>query len=694
MTEEVPDEVLDVILANALMIPERTFEAWRVPHTFAGTPRSTVANLLLVSRRWHDIGKPWLYESAILRTREQTNALAAAVAKEYKNGRKLGCYMRRLRIDSGYTDTTSLLLRHTPKIVSLFLGFDISIDDQTKRLMRALRTINPRRLYMDSMRGLSTDIGHKSMAGLLANAVASALPYWTKLTRIDTSPEFIWLVALVPPLRELKSLSTVSMSNHSAVHPMAYDVIEALIANPSVKTIQIRDGTRWLAWKGPRSDYDKEKIYLGQGNDMVCWAEFPQVALRPPSFRLPELPIKLWRSIFNYATAEVPVAVNERINVTRRAIVLINKLSYDVGIEFLYARPLLVSERAVDGFLERVSTSVRLAALVQDLDVNTGEPFTKQKHLRAPLIGLRRVTRAIKVFPTLLDHLADHEVLPLTFSEQALSREDSLTQSAFRSFVHLRRLALYGGSGSSADEPQSNILSNLESLALYDSNPGVIAVFSSLYLPSLREFEFERCSATSMVDFLTRHGHKLYKLVIDLSTRTPEDVVPVFDLCPNVRELHLITLTPPSAIPFMKKSETHTRLHLLVFPAVTIQSRSDMTPGLEQWNNIILFLTQMRHKLPALEEIRTLASLEWPLHQDDYQRALSCAAHIAYGLHKIGISLSDARGTRWARFDRIKPEEYQLYQARATMSQSSMQTVPLPVGMNVIAGFGLVPPHA
>ena len=47
-----------------------------------------------------------------------------------------------------------------------------------------------------------------------------------------------------------------------------------------------------------------------------------------------------------------------------------------------------------------------------------------------------------------------------------------------------------------------------------------------------------------MVDFLTRHGHKLYKLVIDLSTRTPEDVVPVFDLCPNVRELHLITLTP------------------------------------------------------------------------------------------------------------------------------------------------------
>ena len=181
MTEGAPDEVLDVILENALMIPERTFEAWREPQTFAGTPRSTVANLLLVCKRWHDIGELWLYESAIIRTREQMSALAIAVTREYKNGRKLGWYMRRLRIDSGYADTASLFLRHTPKIVSLFLGFDISIDDQTKRLMRALRTINPRRLYMDSMRGLSADIGYKSSAGLLANAVAGALPYWTRL---------------------------------------------------------------------------------------------------------------------------------------------------------------------------------------------------------------------------------------------------------------------------------------------------------------------------------------------------------------------------------------------------------------------------------------------------------------------------------------------------------------------------------
>ncbi|KAI0332478.1 hypothetical protein GY45DRAFT_478919 [Cubamyces sp. BRFM 1775] len=688
MTEEVPDEVLDVILASALVIPERTFEAWRLPHTFSGTPRSTVADLLLVSKRWHDIGKPWLYESAIVRTREQMDALAIAVAKDHKNGRKLGWYMRRLRIDSGYADPAFLFLRHTPKIVSLFLGFDISIDDQTQRLMRALRTINPCRLYMDSMKGLSTDIGYRSSSGLLANAVAGALPYWTHLTRMDTSPEFIWLVALVPPLRELKSLSTVSMSNHSAMHRTAHDVIEALIANPSVKTIQIRDGARWLAWKGPRPDYDKSKIYLGEGKR----ADFPQVDLHPPSFPLPQLPDKLWKLILKHATARSRVAANDHVNATRCAIILVNKHFYGLGLEFLYARPFFVSERAVDGFLVRVTASAPLAALVEDLDLD-GLPLTGQKFLCAPLIGLRRVTRALKVFPTLLEYVTDREILLLTFLEQGLSRQDILTQSAFSPFVHLRRLALYGGSGSSTDEPRPDILSNLERLALYDPGPGLVDVFSSLHLSSLREFEFERGSAPLMVDFLTRHGDKLHRLNIDLGSGTYADDVPVFDFCPNATTLHLNTSTPPSAIPFMNQSKPHPCLRLLVFPKVAVQSRSDMPPGIEQWNDFIISLTQMRHKLLALEEIRTLAAFEWPLHQDEYQRAMSCAAHIAYDLHKIGIHLSDAGGTRWARFDPIKREEYQSYQARASASRSRVQTVPLPV-INVVAGFGLVPPHA
>ena len=146
----------------------------------------------------------------------------------------------------------------------------------------------------------------------------------------------------------------------------------------------------------------------------------------------------------------------------------------------MYTRPLLVSERAVDGFLERVSASFRLAALVQDLDVSIDGPLSEQKYLRTPLVGLRRATRAIKVFPTLLDHVAGREVLLLTFLEQTLSRKDSLTQSTFRPFVYLRRLALYGGSGISADDSRLEILTNLESLALYDSEPGVVAVFSSL----------------------------------------------------------------------------------------------------------------------------------------------------------------------------------------------------------------------
>ena len=60
-----------------------------------------------------------------------------------------------------------------------------------------------------------------------------------------------------------------------------------------------------------------------------------------------------------------------------------------------------------------------------------------------------------------------------------------------------------------------------------------------------------------MVVFLMRHGHKLDKLVIDLGIGTHDDDVPVFDLCPSVTTIHLITPTPvgPSSV---QSYTTHT----------------------------------------------------------------------------------------------------------------------------------------
>ena len=76
MTDSVPNEILELILNYAVPIPSSTFEAWRTPRTFCGSPPSKVSGLLVVSKRWCALGTPALYESAILRTRAQVKALA------------------------------------------------------------------------------------------------------------------------------------------------------------------------------------------------------------------------------------------------------------------------------------------------------------------------------------------------------------------------------------------------------------------------------------------------------------------------------------------------------------------------------------------------------------------------------------------------------------------------------------------
>lgn len=178
MTENIPNEVLEVILRQAVTMSAVTFESWSTQAAFAANTRSTVVNILLVSKRWCELAIPALYEAAILRTKAQVRGLARSVHKTNERGIKRGAYLRRLRVEGGYHHHLHQILRDSPGIVSLFLGFDISLDDTSARFKRALRGINPARLFLQSTPG-----GHATQDNTqsLYVAVGDAMRSWTKL---------------------------------------------------------------------------------------------------------------------------------------------------------------------------------------------------------------------------------------------------------------------------------------------------------------------------------------------------------------------------------------------------------------------------------------------------------------------------------------------------------------------------------
>ncbi|KAH9850065.1 hypothetical protein C2E23DRAFT_736092 [Lenzites betulinus] len=488
MTENVPDEILELILYLALVVPSDTFESWGSSTSFAGTPRSTVPHLLLVSKRWHYLGEPALYESAILRTKRQVNALAGAAGKVNGRGIKQGTYLRRLRIEGGYNNRFNQLLAAGPNIHTLFIGFDISLDDSASGLKRGLQRINPSRLYLKATPG-----GHLTAQNTMSlyAAVAAAFPSWTNLKRIDTSLYFMSAGSIETSLKELSSLEYISTTSF---RPFCPD-------NPSLKTIQIRDGNNWLEnWKqypNQLSRIDREKVVLGEGKNMIRWTDLLQLRADLPegASKLLDLPDKVWSQILDRVTDihrntypaltvgffHRPAEV--RANTARRNVVLVNKRFHRLGIPYLYTVPYLPSERAVYGFIYRVQSSAVLAAFVREIFVP--ETLVLSGH-SAPITipMMKNLERVLSFhFPVLLGHakcLPEGQVSKLEQAHEHHAQAVPFAPRDFLKFPHLRELSLRGGCGAGLDDVHPDVLPQLERLTVINPGPRIFRVFQSM----------------------------------------------------------------------------------------------------------------------------------------------------------------------------------------------------------------------
>ncbi|KAH9894373.1 hypothetical protein C8Q73DRAFT_760621 [Cubamyces lactineus] len=692
MTESVPDDVLEYILHYALTIPSETFEAWRTPATFAGSPRSNVSNILLVSRRWHNLGVPSLYEAAILRTVDQGRAFVQSSRIMNERGVRRSHYLRRLRIEGGYNTHTKMIFEKSPGITTLFVAFDISLDDSSAGLKRALQTVNPSRLLLDSSPG-SHALASASNTQSLYAAVGGALPCWTKLKRIDTSPLFIFRTPLITPLSHLPALEYISMTNFTAASNIEQGVLDALLDNDAVKVIQIRDGTNWLRWRETRpvsNTHPRGKIFLGEGINMTPWQDFPPQDAIDPAMRslalLSNLPDDIWTRILGFAThahgynyfdvddALVDLSKKVHVNSTRTNVLLVSKRFHRLGLRYLYAIPHITNDQAAAGIAAQVESSKELASFVRVLYVRDEVFLRPNLCIRTPLMNLVRLNARIQVLLEFDKHAPTGKPVPLQWASQTFSPTTGVKPRAFSIFPCLRHLTLSGGKGDELSDVYPDALPCLESLKLHNPGPSMFSVFASMDLPNLRELGFTAAKdeASDLVEFLDKHGAKLETLSLASADATLPKYPAVLDYCPNITELRVDCPELPLSMPmFVVSAAPHRALKRLTFSNPALWIREYLTSeGVKRWDTFIGFLGVHRHKIPALEEVRTLSRFEWPIHEYVYR--VSFTTSVAFDLHELGIALADKDGTRWTRF-RPEPHRQTRRGRRNTVGLASLR---------------------
>ncbi|KAI9065297.1 hypothetical protein FKP32DRAFT_513468 [Trametes sanguinea] len=296
-TEQLPNEVLERIVDYAVTVPTATFEAWRELTTYALTIPSNAPDILTVSRRWHDLGIPYLYEAAILRTSQQAEAYAAALQNPRMRPFRLGHRLRRLRIESGHNHLPEII-NSAPDIKELFLGMaQLQPDDD-----------------------IIPDLQHA----------------WIKLKHTR--------------------LYFIAGSRRSPTSLMDLVIAEACRSKSTGDVISIREVTKYteVALLQARMGPGSKKIYIGQGKDMVAIRDFPAISvLKEDPGTLPELPDRIWERILEYATHHQqpdeelsrrhPWLSRARGGLnhwqTDRRILLVCKQFHRLGLRFIYERP-------------------------------------------------------------------------------------------------------------------------------------------------------------------------------------------------------------------------------------------------------------------------------------------------------------------------------------------------------------------
>jgi F-box-like len=143
-SSQLPDEIIKEILAPALHVPDETFAdtALRAsPFATYGLSSSTIS---VVCKSWLRVATPLLYDTVVLRSKAQAQALAAAL----KRDSQLGAFIKKLRIEGGYGNAIFEILKRSLHITDIWISTALWSNESAAGYAKGFLLVNPCRLIV------------------------------------------------------------------------------------------------------------------------------------------------------------------------------------------------------------------------------------------------------------------------------------------------------------------------------------------------------------------------------------------------------------------------------------------------------------------------------------------------------------------------------------------------------------------
>ena len=179
MDSSLPDELISEILTPVLDVSDEMFSDISHISPFSYTTES-YSRVLLVCKTWLRVATPLLYNTVVLRSKEQAQGLDATLHRN----KDLGRFIKRLRVEGGFGRPMHHILRCSRNLTDLYLSLQIYSPDNTSGLVLGLPLVNPIRLILfddeDHMRT------NQQLTALFKVLVKCA-DDWDNLVRVLTS---------------------------------------------------------------------------------------------------------------------------------------------------------------------------------------------------------------------------------------------------------------------------------------------------------------------------------------------------------------------------------------------------------------------------------------------------------------------------------------------------------------------------
>lgn len=170
MIDRLPNELLREILSPPLQVADQRFADNGLVSPFNAV-RLSASRMLLVCKRWMRIGTSLLYETVIIRSEAQAQALAFALSKNPQFGE----YIKKIRVEGAYVYLSDIA-KLAPKVTDLCFTLALRTKDNVTGLIALLDSVNPNRVIIT----LHEEVNNKKHAAVL-DVLCDRVVEWTNM---------------------------------------------------------------------------------------------------------------------------------------------------------------------------------------------------------------------------------------------------------------------------------------------------------------------------------------------------------------------------------------------------------------------------------------------------------------------------------------------------------------------------------